>query len=127
PTKEEVDRAKTRVIQGMDRNFANSQQLAMQLTEVIADGDWRLLFTNYEEIKRVTAEDVTHVAKTYFRDSNRTVGMFVPETAPDRTTVPAAPAMDALLSSYTPNINVDAGEALDPSPVNVEKRIKRST
>ena len=36
PTKEEVDRAKTRIIQGMDRSFANSQQLAMQLTDVIA-------------------------------------------------------------------------------------------
>src|SRR5437870_12743633 len=43
PTKEEVERAKTRIIQGMDRTFANSQQLAMNLTDVVADGDWRLL------------------------------------------------------------------------------------
>lgn len=127
PTVEEVDRARTRIIQGMDRSFANSQQLAMQLNDVIANGDWRLLFTNYEEIKRVTAEDVTHVAKTYFKDSNRTVGIFVPEAAPDRTTVPAAPAMDALLTSYTPDIKVEAGEALDPAPANIEKRITRST
>jgi len=127
PTKEEVDRAKTRIIQNMDRSFANSQQLAMQLTEVIADGDWRLLFTNYEEIKRVTTEDVTQAAKTYFKDSNRTVGAFLPETTPDRTTVPTAPAMEALLSSYTPDIKVDTGEALDPSPAAIEKKIKRST
>jgi zinc protease len=93
---------------------------------VIADGDWRLLFTNYEEIKRVTAEDVTQVTKTYFKDSNRTIGVFVPEAAPDRTTVPAAPTMQALLSSYTPDIRVESGEALDPSPANIEKRIKRS-
>src|SRR6185295_3545377 len=107
PTKEEVDRAKTRIIQGMDRSFANSQQLAMQMTDVVADGDWRLLFTNYEEIKRVTAEDVAQVSKTYFKDSNRTVGTFLPESkAPERTTVPAAPAMEALLSSYTPDIKV---------------------
>lgn len=127
PTKEEVDRAKTRIIQTMDRTFANSQQLAMQLTDTIADGDWRLLFTNYEEIKRVTAEDVTQVAKTYFKDSNRTIGMFIPEAAPNRTTVPAAPAMDALLSSYSPDIKVDTGEAIDPSPAAIEKRIKRAT
>src|SRR5262252_9491073 len=104
PTKEEVDRAKTRIIQGMDRSFANSQQLAMQLTNVIADGDWRLLFTNYEEVKRVTAEDVTQVAKTYFKDSNRTVGVFIPEPTPDRTAVPAAPSITTLLNSYTPDI-----------------------
>jgi zinc protease len=127
PSKEEVDRSKTRIIQGMDRSFANSQQLTMQLTDVVADGDWRLLFTNYEEIKRVTAEDVTQAAKTYFKDSNRTIGMFMPDAAPDRTTVPAAPGIDALLSSYTPDVKVETGEALDPSPAAIEKRIKRST
>ena len=100
----------------------------MDMNEVIADGDWRLLFTNYEEIKRVTAEDVAQVAKTYFKDSNRTVGMFIPEdTTPDRTTVPAAPPIDALLSTYTPDIKVETGEALDPSPAAIEKRIQRST
>src|SRR5262245_56702752 len=127
PTKEEVERAKTRTIQRMDRGFANSQQLAMQLTDVIADGDWRLLFTNYEELKRVTEEDVTQVASTYFKDSNRTVGTFIPDAATNRTTVPPAPTMDTLLSTYKPDITVETGEALDPSPANIEKRIKRST
>ncbi len=128
PTNEEVDRARTRIIQGMDRTFASSQQLAMQMTDVVADGDWRLLFANYEEIKRTTAEDVTQVAKTYFKDSNRTVGLFIPESAaPERTNVPAAPTIEALLKTYTPDIKVEAGEALDPSPANLEKRIKRST
>ncbi|HEY2380203.1 MAG TPA: pitrilysin family protein [Terriglobia bacterium] len=127
PTKEEVERARTRIIQGMDRTFANSQQLAMNLTETIADGDWRLLFTNYEELKRVSSEDVQQVAKTYFKNSNRTIGMFIPDAAPDRTTVADAPALDALLRSYTPDIKVDTGEAIDPSPAVIEKRIKRST
>jgi zinc protease len=128
PSKEEVDRAKTRILQNMERSFANSQQLAMQLTDVVADGDWRLLFTNYEEIKRVTAEDVTQVAKAYFKDSNRTVGTFIPEpVTPERTTVPAPPTMAALLNTYSPDIKVETGEAIDPSPASIEKRIKRST
>ncbi|HEV3215056.1 MAG TPA: pitrilysin family protein [Vicinamibacterales bacterium] len=127
PTMEEIDRARTRIIQGMDRSMANSQQLAMQLNEVIAAGDWRLLFTNYEEIKRVTPDDVTRVVRQYFKDSNRTVGMFIPEPAPDRTTVPDAPGIETLLKSYTPEIHLDAGEALDPSPGSLEKRIQRTT
>jgi zinc protease len=126
PTEEELHRAKTRIIQGMDRTIANSQQLAMSMTEVVASGDWRLLFTNYEEVKSVTAADVVRVAGQYFKASNRTVGVFIPETAPDRTTVPAAPDMDTLLSSYRPNITVEAGERLDPSPATLEKRIRRA-
>ena len=128
PTKEEVDRAKISITQRMERSFANSQQLAMQLTDVIADGDWRLLFTNYEELRRVTEEDVTQVAATYFKDSNRTIGTFLPEaTAPARTTVPPAPTMETLLSTYQPKIDVETGEALDPSPASLEKRIQRTT
>jgi zinc protease len=127
PSKEEVERARTRIVQGMDRTFANSRQLAMQLTEVIADGDWRLLFTNYEELKHVTGEDVVQVAQTYFKDSNRTVGVFIPETVPDRTTVPTPPTVETLLKEYTPDIKVETGEALDPAPASIERRIQRST
>jgi zinc protease len=127
PTKEEVDRAKNSITQRMDRTMANSQSLAMDLNEVIADGDWRLLFTNYEELKRVTAEDVTSVTARYFKPSNRTVGTFIPEATPDRTSVPEAPSMDALLTSYTPDIKIDAGEALDPAPASLEKKIQRTT
>ncbi len=126
PTKEEVDRAKTRILQGMDRTMANSQQLTMDLNEVIASGDWRLLFTNYEELRRVTPDDVLRVARTYFKDSNRTVGIFIPDPAPERTTVPDAPSIESLLSSYTPDIKIDTGDALDPSPPAIERRIQRA-
>jgi zinc protease len=126
PASEEVDRARTRILQGMDRTMANSQQLAMQLNEVIASGDWRLWFTNYEEIRRVTADDVVRVARLYFKDSNRTVGTFVPDATPDRTTVPDALPIDALLKSYTPDVHVEAGEAIDPSPAAIERRVTRT-
>jgi len=128
PTPEEVQRSKTQITQRMDRNFANSDQLSLQLTEVIGAGDWRLLFTNYQELKKVSEEDITQVAATYFKDSNRTIGVYMPEaTTPERTTVPAPPSMDTLLSLYTPDIKVENGEAIDPSPAAIEKRIQRST
>jgi zinc protease len=126
PTQEETGRARTRILQGMDRAMANSQQLALQLSEVIASGDWRLLFTNYEEIKRVTPSEVARVAKAYLKDSNRTVGMFIPDQAPQRVVIADAPGIETLLKSYTPSIDVEEGEALDPSPAGLEKRIQRS-
>jgi zinc protease len=125
PTRDEVERARNSIVQRMDREFTNSQALAMSMTDMAAAGDWRLLFMNYEEIKRATAEDIVQVAKTYFKDSNRTVGVFIPEAAPDRVGVPESPSMDQLLRDYPTSINVTDGEVLDPTPASIEKRITR--
>ena len=126
-TVEEVERARRRILQGMDRTMADSTRLAMIMTESSAAGDWRLLFTNYEQIRRVTREDVQGVAERYLKDSNRTVGTFIAEPDTERAVIPAAPGIDALLASYPPDISVEAGEALDPSPASLETRIDRST
>jgi zinc protease len=125
PTAEEVNRAKNDIVQRMDREFKDSQNLALGMTDTVSSGDWRLLFTNFEEIKRATPEDVVRVAKLYFKDSNRTVGVFIPDAAPDRVSVPAAPALDQLLRDYPTSININDGEVLDPAPANIEKHITR--
>jgi zinc protease len=125
PTREEVDRAKNAIIQRMDRGFKSSEDLAMNMTDMAASGDWRLLFMNYEEIKRTTSEDIVRVAKTYFKDSNRTVGVFIPEATPDRVVVPDAPSMEQLLRTYPTSINISDGEVLDPNPASIEKRLTR--
>jgi len=125
PTVEEVNRAKNNIVQRMDREFKDSQNLAMGMTDTVSSGDWRLLFTNFEEIKRATSDDVVRVAKQYFKASNRTVGVFLPEASPDRVSVPAAPSLDQLLRDYPTSINITDGEVLDPAPVNIEKHITR--
>src|SRR5580704_5582046 len=65
PTREEVEREKTRILQGMQQSMTNSQQAALGLSETIADGDWRLYFLNFDQIGKVTPEDVVRVAKLY--------------------------------------------------------------
>ena len=97
PTAEEVDRAKTRILQGIDRTLADARRLALRLNETIASGDWRLMFTNYEQVRQVASEDVQGVAARYFKASNRTVGAFIAEATPDRTLVPEAPGIATLL------------------------------
>ena len=42
-------------------------------------GDWRLMFLNRDRIAKVTADDVVRVAKAYLKESNRTVGEFIPD------------------------------------------------
>jgi len=126
PTREEVEREKARILQAMEQNMSNSQRAALSLSEVIADGDWRLLFTNYDQIKKVTPDDVVRVAKLYFKASNRTVGEFIPTPDPDRTEVPAAPLLDSLFSGFQTSMNVSQGDPFDPTPAAIEKRITRS-
>jgi zinc protease len=125
-SKDEVERVKTRILRGMERGLANSQQIAMTLTSTIADGDWRLYFLNYDQIKAVTPEDVVRVAKLYFKDSNRTVGAFIPTANPDRTVVPDTPDLDGLFKGYKSTLAVSEGELFDPSPANIEKHITRT-
>ena len=126
PSKEEVEKEKTRILQGMERSMSNSQQAALGLTSMIASGDWRLWFKNYDELKKVTPDDVVRVAKLYFKASNRTVGEFIPDAAPDRTEVPAGDDLEAVFKDYKTTLSVSQGEAFDPSPANIEKHLTRT-
>src|SRR5579862_3484854 len=126
PTKEEVEKEKTRILQGMEQRMNNSQQAALGLSETIASGDWRLFFLNYDQIKAVKPEDVVRVAKLYFKESNRTVGEFIPTAEPDRTQVPASPDLETILKDYKSGMKVSQGEAFDPAPANIEKHLTRS-
>jgi zinc protease len=126
PSKEEVERIKTRTLREMERRLANSQQFALTLTEMIADGDWRIYFTNYDQIKAVTPQDVVRVAKLYFKDSNRTVGAFIPTANPDRTVVPETPDLAEMFRDYKSSLASSEAEAFDPTPASIEKHITRT-
>jgi zinc protease len=109
----------------MELRMSNSQQAALGLSEMIASGDWRLYFLNYDQVKSVNPDDVVRVAKLYFKESNRTVGEFIPTAAPDRTDVPVSSDLDAVFKDYKTSMTVAQGEAFDPAPSNIEKHVTR--
>jgi zinc protease len=127
PTKEEIERVRTNLLRGLDRNLSNAQQIATgALNEAIAQGDWRLMFLAHDRLEDVSANDVVRVAKAYFKGSNRTVGYYIPDAAPDRTVVPATPNLESLLTNYSSKANVSHAEVFDPTPEAIEKRVVRS-
>ncbi|HLI84682.1 MAG TPA: pitrilysin family protein [Bryobacteraceae bacterium] len=126
PTKEEVERIKTRYLKQMELQMANSQSIALQLSNWESQGDWRLLFLTRDRIKNVTPEDVTRVAKAYFKPSNRTLAEFIPTAAPDRAEIPPPPDVAAMLKNFKGGEAIQAGEAFDPSPKNIEARVTRA-
>jgi zinc protease len=127
PSKDEVDRARARMLTGIERQMNSSAGVGLSLSEWGSMGDWRLLFLNRDRIEKVTPEDVARVAKQYLKVSNRTLGRFIPEDAPDRATIPAAPDLVATLKDYKGKAAVEDGEAFDPSPANIEARSQRIT
>jgi zinc protease len=127
PSKEEVDRAKSQILKQIELNLNNSQQVGLQLSEWIAMGDWRMFFYARDKLREVTPADVLRVAKAYLKDSNRTIGTFIPTTAPDRAEIPAAPDVTALVKDYKGGAAIAAGEDFNPTPANVEARVQRST
>jgi len=127
PSKEEVDRAKTRLLKDVDLALNDSDRVGVFLSEYIALGDWRLLFLGRDQVKAVTPEDVRRVAAAYLKSSNETIGEFIPDAKPDRAEIPAKTDVAAELKSFKGTAAVEQGEAFDPSPANIEARTTRFT
>jgi zinc protease len=126
-TEPELQRVKAQELNGYERLMNSAQQVASDLSENVAAGDWRLLFWDRDQMKKVTTADVQRVATTYLITSNLTVGTFIPEQKPVRAMIPAAPSLTAMLQGYTGSKAVEAGERFEPTPANIEARTRRGT
>jgi zinc protease len=87
-------------------------------------GDWRLFFITRDREEAVTIDDVNRVAKAYFKPSNRTVGVYIPDAKPDRAEIPASPDVAGLTKDYKGKQALASAEQFDPSPANIDKRTK---
>ncbi len=88
-SQEELERVRNDQFNGYERLLNSSPEMASNLSENVAVGDWRLLFWDRDLLKKVTVADVKRVANTYLIDSNLTVGMFVPDDKPLRAVITA--------------------------------------
>jgi len=125
PTKEEVERVKTRLLKQIDEEMADSQSVALDLSEYASQGDWRLIFIMRDHIRKVSPEDVLRVAKAYLKDSNRTLAVFIPTKTPDRAEIPAAPAITSVFKDFKGSAAVSQGEEFEPAPAKIETRVVR--
>lgn len=128
PTKEEIERARVSLLKDIELALNDSNRVGLEMSEYIALGDWRLFFLNRDRLRKVTLEDVGRVAENYFKQSNRTLGVFVPTEKPDRAEIPNIKDADvaAVLKDYKGDAVMAKGEVFDPSPSNIESRVKRT-
>jgi zinc protease len=120
-TKAEVDRFRATAQKELALALADSQGIAVELSEWAAVGDWRLIFAYRDRLAALTADDVQRVAKAYLRASNRTLGQFVPTPAPERAPLPATPDVAAIVDKLVP-AEAAAGEVFETSIDNLGKR-----
>ena len=121
---EAIERAKMRSKRRSDQLISSASAMSGALSSAAALGDWRLLFLQRDRISQVTAADVNRVAKSYFPEYNRTVGVFIPSDSPQRLTVPSVGSIADVVKDYRGGDAIASGEAFDPSPENLDARTK---
>jgi len=70
---------------------------------------------------------VQRVAAAYLKSANRTIGEFIPDPKPDRAEIAAKTDVAAAVKDYKGAAAMQAGEAFDASPKNIEARTERFT
>ncbi len=100
-TEEDLARAKNNRIKFLENTTNRTIDFSIALTEAIGAGDWRLWFWYRDQLEKLTVTDVREAARRYYKTSNRTYGVFIPEaTTPDRTKVDETPDVAKLLDGY---------------------------
>jgi predicted Zn-dependent peptidase len=85
-TDEELERFKTRSRADLVRSLNSNSGLAGQLAAYqTLFGDWREMFRYLDRLDKVTKADIRRVANETFKETNRTVGQIVTESAETET------------------------------------------
>lgn len=124
-TEAELKRAKTTLLNDLEKTINDPQRLCVSMSESIAMGDWRLFFIQRDRIEALTLADIQRVAKNYFKQDNRSFGQFIPVAAPDRAEIPDTPDVAKLVDGYKGRAKVAAGETFDATPANIDKRTEK--
>ena len=126
-TQDELDRARVRMRNAYEKILNDPARYGVALSESIAKGDWRLLFIARDRVETTTLEDVQRVAENYLRQTNRTVGEFLPGDKPQLAAIPQSPDVAALVRDYAGKAVAQAVPTFDPSPANIDAHTVRQT
>ncbi|RUT71699.1 insulinase family protein [Flavobacterium cupreum] len=118
-TDEDVARAKAKIIKQIESIKNNTISYAINLTEIIGAGDYRLGFIYRDAVEKLTKEDIQRVAEKYFRSNNRTVGIFIPSKEEQR--LKSVEITDEQITALTKDYK---GKALEKETAAFESSIK---
>jgi zinc protease len=120
PSDSEVQTARNTLLANTRAILRDAESTGQTLSEMVAQGDWRLLFGVRDTLIDLKGDEVRKLASTYLVASNRTSGTYLPipanaspqETlAWERTPALPLPSPAQLLAYTPPNPNVLAATA----------------
>ncbi len=118
-TDQDVSRAKAKIIKQIEGVKNNTVSYAINLTEIIGAGDYRLGYLYRDAVEKLTTADIQRVAEKYFRSNNRTVGIFIPSK--DEQRVKSVEYSDEQILALTKEYK---GKALEKEAAAFEASIK---
>ncbi len=126
-TEEDLNRAKNNRLKNIEDAMNKTTDFAISLTEYIGAGDWRLWFLHRDRVEKLTVDDLKAAAKKYYKPSNRTYGIYVPDAAPDRTVVSETPEVAKLLDGYKGKEVAGQKANFENSIANIKKNTEYGT
>jgi len=121
----DIARWRAAMLKEIELAMADSQRIAIELSEAAALGDWRSLFAFRDSIAKITAADAQRVATTFFKTANRTTGRFVPSKTIDRAPGVETPDIAAFVKGIEGGEVKEQGEQFAATLDNIEQRTAR--
>jgi zinc protease len=118
-TAQDVERAKAKILKQIENTKNNTINLAISLTEIVGAGNYKLSMLYRDNIEKLTLADVQRVSDKYFKDNNRTIGIFIPTK--DEVRVKNLEYSDEQIASLTKDYK---GKALEKEVAPFEASVK---
>ena len=149
-TEAEVQTAKNSLLSNTRAMLRDAEATGQALSEMVAMGDWRLLFALRDALEAVTPDEVRAVARSYLVASNRTAGTYLPVAADGAAQIARAPAIGTpgaaqllaaraistlasaekpsipVASSLPPNSDLLKADSFDITPAQLVQRTQRA-
>lgn len=83
-SQDDLKRAQAKLIKGIENERNNTIDFAINLTEIVGAGNYKLGFLYRDNVENLKLEDINRVAQKYFKNNNRTIGVFRPSSSEER-------------------------------------------